>query len=236
MKYALFIILFLFAFQAKASDSADKEFGSVKDYLSFGENNKSNPNPIDVVRNKDNIIKNKLGDFDNISISNHPKVKRMLNQDAIYMHKGFPLIVLLPDDIKIAGVPYIHPTNQAVIKNAQFNRIDILPTGNFFKATLVITYIDTKEKQPKLFLINLNLIDNSKKSVLYNIVKYEREETLSYEDVIEKYLAKFSKYPDNNSMIKIGLNTYKFVVDNINGNISIDGVKNKFIMLINEEM
>jgi len=236
LKYILYTILLSYVLQAKASDAPDKEFRSLKDYLSFADNNKSKPNPIDVVRDKDIIIKNKLGDFENISVSNHPKVKRMLNQDSIYMHKGFPLIILLPDNTKIVSRPYIHPINQAVIKNAQFNRIDILPNGNFFKATLVITYFDLKQKQPKIFLINLNLIDDSKKSILYNIVKYEREEILSYENVIEKYLTKFNKYPDNNSMIKIGLNTYKFVVDNINGNITIDGVKNKFIMLINEEM
>ena len=159
-------------------------------------------------------------------VSSSVKIKDIRNMDHVVMHTEYPLIIMLPLHTNITNAYCYPPTVKPIY---QFNRIDLIPSDELLKTSLVISYIDGHE--PKTMTILLSKIKNNTGTLLQREIRYIKRNILGIEDVLTRYYTAYNKYPSNNSMIRIGGNVYTFIEDRINGTLRIDN--KKFLMKIN---
>lgn len=159
-------------------------------------------------------------------VSSTVQIKNITNMDHLVMHTEYPLIVMLPRYTNITNAYCYPPTVKPIY---QFNRIDLIPSDELLKTSLVISYIDNNE--PKTMSILLSKIKNNTGTLLQREVRYIKSDILDIEEVLTRYYTSYNKYPSNNSMIRIGRNVYTFIEDKINGTLRIDN--SKFLMKIN---
>ncbi|HIP11103.1 MAG TPA: hypothetical protein EYG73_00155 [Arcobacter sp.] len=186
--------------------------------------------------NKDNAIRSVIEDNRHIQeefkalnlnkVSSSVKIKNIMNMDHLVMHTEYPLIIMLPLNTNITNAYCYPPTVKPIY---QFNRIDLIPSDELLKTSLVVSYIDGNE--PKMMTILLSKIKNNTGTLLQREVRYIKRNILGIEDVLTRYYTAYNKYPINNSMIRIGRNVYTFIEDRINGTLRIDN--SKFLMKIN---
>jgi hypothetical protein len=186
--------------------------------------------------NKDNAIRSVIEDNRHIQeefkelnlnkVSSSVKIKNIMNMDHLVMHTEYPLIIMLPLHTNITNAYCYPPTVKPIY---QFNRIDLIPSDELLKTSLVVSYIDGNE--PKTMTILLSKIKNNTGTLLQREVRYIKRDILGIEDVLTRYYTAYNKYPSNNSMIRIGRNVYTFIEDRINGTLRIDD--SKFLMKIN---
>ena len=186
--------------------------------------------------NKDEAIRSVIEDNRHIQeefkelnlnkVSTSVKIKNITNMDHLVMHTEYPLIIMLPLHINITNAYCYPPTVKPIY---QFNRIDLIPSDELLKTSLVISYIEGSE--PKTMTILLSKIKNNTGTLLQREIRYIKRNILGIEDVLTRYYTAYNKYPSNNSIIRIGRNVYTFIEDRINGTLRIDN--SKFLMKIN---
>lgn len=171
---------------------------------------------------KDRKIKKEFEELNDISIANKPKTKLIRAIDFIAVHHNIPLTILLPVD---ANVTYVSTYPKTVSVSFDKNNIDVIPTRNFLKSTLIIKYkIDGQMKAMSIILDRYEQSDD-KLQTIFPIVEYVDIKPLDDIDVIKKYVKLKGKYPKNNDSIVIGKVVYRFVEDKVNGKIRLKGHK-----------
>jgi hypothetical protein len=142
------------------------------------------------------------------------------------MHTQYPLVVMLPKHVNITNAYCYPPTVKPIY---QFNRVDLIPSDELLKTSLVISYID--ENQPKTMTILISKIQNNTGTILEREVQYIKSDILKIEEVLTLYFKAYNKYPTDNSMIRIGRNSYTFIEDRVNGTLRIDD--GNYLMKVN---
>jgi hypothetical protein len=159
-------------------------------------------------------------------VSTTVKVKNIMNMDHLVMHTQYPLVVMLPKHVNITNAYCYPPTVKPIY---QFNRVDLIPSDELLKTSLVISYID--ENQPKTMTILISKIQNNTGTILEREVQYIKSDILKIEEVLTLYFKAYNKYPTDNSMIRIGRNSYTFIEDRVNGTLRIDD--GNYLMKVN---
>lgn len=179
----------------------------------------------DVIK-RDRYIQEEIKSLHLNHVNNEVQIKNLKNMDHLLMHPEYPLVVMLPLGSKVMNA-YCFP--DTVKPFYQFNRIDLIPSDELLKTTLVISYIDGEE--PKTMTILISKIQNNSGTLLQREVRYVKSEILDIEEVLTKYYTANMKYPTDNSIIRIGQHSYVFIEDKINGTLRIGDTK--FIMNVN---
>ncbi len=199
-----------------------EQYSPIKEYLDLA-------NQEEIIRDviEDNRhIEEEMKELNLNRVSNTVQIKNIMNMDHLVMHTQYPLIVMLPKNTNITNAYCYPPTVKPIY---QFNRVDLIPSDNLLKTTLVISYIDGNE--PKTMSILLSKIRNNTGTILQREVRYIKSDILDIEEVLTYYFNAYNRYPQNNSMIRIGRNVYRFIEDRVNGVLRIDN--RKFLMKVN---
>ena len=179
----------------------------------------------DVIK-RDRYIQEEIKELHLNHVNNEVQIKNLKNMDSLVMHSEYPLVVMLPLGSKVMNA-YCFPNT--VKPFHQFNRIDLIPSDELLKTTLVISYIDGEE--PKTMTILISKIQNNTGTLLQREVRYVKSDILDIEEVLTKFYTANMEYPTHNSMIRIGQHSYVFIEDKINGTLRIGNTK--FIMNVN---
>lgn len=193
-------------------EEVDETIIKAKDYLKFYKKRKNIPKII----NQDRVIKEYFLELPNLKVANFNKKFKMRDINQINMHPNYPQTIILPTSATVTNVYTYPPTVQP---NAQFNRIDIVPSNDLLKTTMIVTYLEGNSIKNTTFLISK--VSNNRHSLIYPIITYAYPTLLDSQRIVSIYYDSYGKMPRNKSTINIGGNIYTFVKDNINGYVKI---------------
>lgn len=230
MKKTFFIFLYLISYVF--AEENEKNPYQTNDYL------------LQLYEQKENLLKIKkkidlAKDFkqnEDVKNSDSVKTRPLRDIDTIYLHKSKTLTLIFPKNVRIYEA-YTFPKGQVETKDS-FNSIDIIPTENLVSTTLSISYSLNNAREIKKMKINIhNYIHfKSKNNYHYSIIKYitpPKDAVKNSQDILNAYFKLYKNFPTKSTKFTIGIHTYYFMEDEINGKLRINNKRFNLIHIGN---
>jgi hypothetical protein len=178
---------------------------------------------IQSVKKKTEDIEREFLELNRLSISNQTKMLYFADITFLEVHPLVPISIEFPQDIVISHVSVMPETLQP---KYQFNLIDITPTSALLKSTVTLKYVHVNDPLQNVKTLKLVIDkykqDKNKDKELYSMYKVEYKTEIDPIKLLELYIKKYSKNPQNKSSIKIDGVVYQFIEDGINGTLLIE--------------